>query len=70
MAFKRLDGCDSSDMTAWAMSPMAQNFLREIEERRGKALRDLIKSPTEENAAVVRAYDHVKSLFEEAQKMK
>ena len=70
MSFRKLDNCDSSDMTAWAMSPMAQNFLREIGERRDKALRDLIKSPSEESAAVVRAYDHVTSLFKEAQNMK
>lgn len=70
MAFKKLQGCDSSDMTIWAMSPMAQNFLAEVEERRGAALRKLIKSPTEESAAVVRAYDYVTSLFEEAQKLR
>jgi hypothetical protein len=70
MAFKKLQGCDSSDMVLWAMSPMAQNFLTEIGERRDVALRKLIKSPTEESAAVVRAYDHVTSLLEEAQKLK
>jgi hypothetical protein len=70
MAFRKLEGCDSSDMAIWAMSPMASNLLREVEDRRAKALRDLIKAPTEENAAVVRAYDCVMSLFEEARKLK
>ena len=70
MAFRKLKDCDSSDMTAWAMSAMAQNFLWEVDERRAKALRDLIKAPTEENAARVRAYDHVKGLFKEAQNMR
>lgn len=70
MPFKKLEGCDSSDMTVWAMSPMAQNFLGEVKERRDTALNKLIKGPSEENAAVVRTYDKITRLFEEAQKLK
>jgi len=71
MAFKRLPPTiDSSDMTNWAMSQCAQVFLMEVGVRRDKALRDLIKSPTEENAAIVRAYDHVTSLMKEAQNLR
>lgn len=70
MSFKKLDGCDSSDMNIWADSAMAGNFMREVGERRDKALRDLVKKPSEENAAIVRSYDSINSLFNEAKTMK
>ena len=41
----------------------------EVADRRRVALSALIKKPTEENAAVVRAYDRVERLMDEARKM-
>lgn len=70
MSFKKLDGCDSSDMNIWADSAMAGNFLREVDDQRKAALGRLIKKPTEENAAIVRSFDFVKRLFEDARNMK
>lgn len=69
MAFKKLNGIDGSDMHRWGVSPCATAFMDEIAERREVALRALIKKPTEENAAVVRAYDKVSELMEIARKM-
>jgi hypothetical protein len=66
MAFRKLEGCDMSDMNLWAKSLPAQNFIKEVNERRAKALRALIKCGNEENAAIVRAYDFVSRLFDEA----
>jgi hypothetical protein len=45
------------------------NFIREIMVPRKQALSRLIKKPTEEDAAIVRAYDRVMSLIEEARNM-
>ena len=66
MAFRKLDGCDMSDMKIWAQSIPAENFTKEVNERRAKAVRTLIKCGNEENAAAVRAFDFVNRLFEEA----
>lgn len=69
MAFKKLVNCDSSDVALWANGIVAREFEKEIDGHREKSLRALIKKPTEENAAEVRAYDKVKSLLEEARRM-
>ena len=69
MAFKKLDGIDGSDMHRWSTSACASAFMDEIADRRRVALGALIKKPTEENAAVVRAYDRVERLMDEARKM-
>jgi hypothetical protein len=66
VAFNKLEGCDSSDMAIWATSAMSENFLKEIMVPREQALGRLIKKPTEEDAAIVRAYDRVVRLMEEA----
>ena len=70
MAFKKLSGIDGSDLRLWASSSCAIAFLREIGEQRESALRNLIKSPTEGNAAIVRAFDKVESLMNEARNLK
>ena len=69
MGFKKLEDCDSSDMFIWANSAPTKNFVREIMVPRNQALGRLIKKPTEEDAAIVRAYDRVMSLIEEARCM-
>ncbi len=69
MAFKKLNGIDGSDMHRWSTNACASAFMDEIAERRRIALGALIKKPTEENAAVVRAYDKVAELMETARKM-
>ena len=69
MAFKKLINCDASDVSLWARGVVAGEFEKEIDECREKSLRALIKKPTEENAAEVRAFDRVKSLLEEARRM-
>jgi hypothetical protein len=48
---------------------MSEAFLAEIDLERSKSLRALVKKPTEESAAEVRAFDRVKSLVEEARRM-
>jgi len=73
MAFKKLKGCDSSDMGLWANRIEATNLIKEVEDRREQALSILIraKNPNrEESAAVVRAYNLVLGLFKEAREMK
>lgn len=65
MASKRYKGIDSSDMQLWASSPCATAFIADIVDSRESALRALIKTPTEEKAAVVRAYDKVLALFDD-----
>ena len=69
MAFRKLINCDGSDMALWARSAMAETFILEVMVPREQALGRLIKHPTEEDAATVRAYDRVARLFEEAKKM-
>jgi hypothetical protein len=70
MAFKKLNNCDSSDMVRWANAIPTIEFIREISEIREKSLRSLIKKPTEESAAEVRAIDRIVSLIEEARNMR
>jgi hypothetical protein len=70
MAFKKLNNCDSSDMVRWANAIPTNEFVREISEIREKSLRSLIKKPTEESAAEVRAIDRIVSLIEEARNMR
>jgi hypothetical protein len=69
MAWKKPINCDSSDIGLWARHTVAHQFEREINEHRDKSLRSLIKKPTEESAAEVRAFDRVVSLLEEARKL-
>jgi hypothetical protein len=70
VAFKKLNRCDSSDMVRWASSIPTDEFKTEILEMRNKSLRSLIKKPTEESAAEVRAIDRIVSLIEEARNMR
>lgn len=73
MAFKKLDGCDSSDMGLWANGDCAKVFLREVEELRRKEIRNVVKAKCqnrEESAAIVRSLDFVIGLFEEARELK
>jgi hypothetical protein len=69
MAFKKLTNCDSSDVGLWARHSVAHEFEKEINECREKSLRSLIKKPTEESAAEVRAFDRIVSLLEEARNL-
>lgn len=71
MAFKKLEGCDSSDLELWANSAPARNFIREVNDVRAVALRELVKKGAknrEESASIVRSFDLVIGLFEEAAK--
>lgn len=70
MAFKKLINCDSSDMVRWANAIPTIEFVKEISEMREKSLRALIKKPTEDSAAEVRAIDRIVSLIEEARNMR
>ena len=71
MSFKKLpQGLDKSDIELWARNRVATTFLKEVMVHRENALRALIKKPTDELAAVVRAYDSVERLFEEAKNLK
>lgn len=70
MAFKKLESCDSSDMVVWAGSIPSREFLKEVAKLRCVSLRRLIKEPTEQNAAEVRAFDKVSELMEEARNLK
>jgi len=70
MAFKKLVNCDSSDMVRWANSLPTREFVIELNLGREKSLRALIKKPTEESAAEVRAFDRIVSLIEEARNMR
>jgi len=66
----RLEDCDASDMNIWADSYCAKSFIREVSTRRKAALGKLVKKPTEENAAIVRSFDSIMRLFEDARTMK
>ena len=71
MAFRKLPtGIDRSDMELWAKNRCATVFMEELGVLRDNALRALIKRPTEEDAAIVRAYDRVSALREEAKNLK
>jgi len=72
MAFKRLVDCDKSDVSLWAGSNPAKNFLKEIEDVRDVALRDVIRKDSknrEESAAIVRSFDLIIGLFKEARNL-
>lgn len=69
MAFKKLVGCDKSDMGIWARSNASKNFITEIVQMKESSVRKLIKEPTEEHAAEVRAFTKILSLIEECQRM-
>jgi predicted trehalose synthase len=56
-------------MHRWAVSACADAFMKEIDGVRDVALRNLIKKPTEDNAAIVRSFDKVSDLMNEAAKM-
>jgi len=69
MAFKNLEGCDSSDMNLWARSAPADNFIGEVNKARDVALRELVRKNNKdrnESASIVRAYDLILGLFEAA----
>jgi hypothetical protein len=66
VAYNKLIDCDKSDMSMWANSVMAKNFIREITELREVRLRKLIDKPTEAHAESVKAFDKILSLIEEA----
>ena len=68
MALNKLKGCDRSDMRIWASSIEAENFFGNISQYREVHLGTLIKDGTQENAAIVRAYDYVLSLWEVTKK--
>lgn len=67
--FKKLEGCDESDMSRWARSVPANNFASKMLEYKDIELKRLIKKPTEENAAYVRVWERMESLFKEAREM-
>lgn len=67
--FKKLEGCDESDMSRWARSVPANNFVSKMLEYKDIELKRLIKKPTEENAAYVRVWERMESLFKEAREM-
>ena len=65
MAFKKLKGCDRSDMSLWANTPACDNLISEITELRNKELRELIREPSDAKGASVRAYDKTLALLSE-----
>ena len=67
MAFNKLGDFDKSDVSAWANHGITHIFVQEIDVLRGMSLKKLIKKPTEESAADVRAFDKILSIIEEAQ---
>jgi hypothetical protein len=68
VAFNKLGDYDKSDLMAWANHGIAKIFVEEIMVLRNMSLKKLIKKPTEEYAADVRAYDKILSLIEEARR--
>lgn len=69
MAFKKLDGCDKSDMSLWGLAVTTRNFKMELDSMREQALRNLIKTPSDGAAERVRVLDSVLGLIEEAANM-
>ena len=67
MGFSKLINCDKSDMSAWARSVPAQNFIREIRDLREVRLRKLIDKPSEAHAESVKAFDKILDLIEGVQ---
>lgn len=73
MAFKKLEGCDGSDMALWAVSAPAANFEREVVFMRDMASRALLDCKAEDHdqhAQKVKAFNKVLGLLEEARKLK
>jgi len=56
-------------MSRWAKSVPAMNFIAKMSEYKDVELKKLIKKPTEENAAYVRVWQKMESLFKEAREM-
>ena len=70
MAFNKLRGVDSSDMSVWANSPACEAFICELNVKAEADMRNLVKHPTEANAEKIRQKEAILRLFEEARKMK
>lgn len=62
--------CDASDMQSWANTPMAKSLEAEVLSLRDVALRRLIKKPTEADAAEVRSFEKILTLFKECRREK
>lgn len=66
----KLIDCDSTDMKSWACSPMAGNFVRELEDMRSKAMRELVSKTSERCAGSYQAFDKILEMFYAAQRGK
>ena len=64
MEFKLID-CDDSDFEMWVDSPVTASLRLELVERRDRAIKNLIKSPSEEKAEKVRVFDIVIEMLNE-----
>ena len=64
MEFKLID-CDDSDFELWVDSPVTASLRLELVERRDRAIKNLIKSPSEEKAEKVRVFDIVIEMLNE-----
>ena len=64
MEFKLVD-CDDSDFEMWVDSPVTASLRLELVERRDRAIKNLIKSPSEEKAEKVRVFDIVIEMLNE-----
>ena len=67
MAFSKLIDCDKSDMSLWANSIPAKNFIREVMDMRDTSTRNLFKngaSKHDENASSVKAFEKILELIE------
>ena len=64
MEFKLID-CDDSDFELWVDSPVTASLRLELVERRDRAIKSLIKSPSEEKAEKVRVFDVVIEMLNE-----
>jgi len=62
--FKLID-CDDSDFEMWVDSPVTASLRLELVERRDRAIKNLIKSPSEEKAEKVRVFDIVIEMLNE-----
>jgi hypothetical protein len=62
--FKLID-CDDSDFELWVDSPVTASLRLELVERRDRAIKNLIKSPSEEKAEKVRVFDVVIEMLNE-----
>jgi len=62
--FKLID-CDDSDFELWVDNPVTASLRLELVERRDRAIKSLIKSPSEEKAEKVRVFDVVIEMLNE-----